>query len=141
MPLTFVDANVFIYALLKPTRKLQPHETSAKETSKKILERISKGEEVNCAVVHFSEVCNIIEYYLSFDQALILERGLLLRKNIHICEVAQEDYLNAISVAEQFPVGLNDALAYALMKKAGSTEIYSFDKHFDCFDDIKRITQ
>ncbi len=137
----FVDANVFVYALLKPTRKLQPHEASAKEEAKKIVARISAGEEVNCSVVHFSEVCNILEYYLPFEQALVLEKGLLLRKNIHICEVTQEQYLSAVSIAEQYPVGLNDALAYVLMKKAESTKIYTFDKHFDSFDDLERCTE
>jgi uncharacterized protein len=141
LPAAFVDANVFVYAFLKPTRKLQPHETSVKEAAKKIVERISAGEEVDCSVVHFSEVCNILEYYLPFEQALVLEKGLLLRKNIHICEVTQDDYLNAVSIAEQYSVGLNDALAYALMKRAESAKIYSFDKHFDCFKDVERLTK
>lgn len=141
MALAYVDANVFVYAFLKPTKKLQPHEANAKEAAKKIVARISAGEEVDCSVVHFSETCNILEYYLPFEQALIIEKGLLLRKNIHICEVSQDDYLNAVSIAEQYPVGLNDALAYVLMKKAESKKIYSFDRHFDCFKDIERCME
>ena len=139
MSVAYVDTNVFVYALLKPTRKLQPHEANAKETAKKIVERINEGENVCLSVVHFSEMCNIIEYYMSFEKALILEKGLLLRKNIQICEVNQDDYINAVAVAEQYSVGLNDALAYVLMKKTGITKIYSFDKHFDCFKDINRV--
>ena len=141
MAAAFVDANVFVYALLKPTRKLQPHEANAKDAAKKIVARINAGEEVDCSVVHFSEICNILEYYMPFEQALVLEKGLLLRKNIHICEVTQDDYLCAVSIAEQYPVGLNDALAYTLIKKAESERIYSFDKHFDCFKDIKRCAE
>ncbi len=141
MPIAFVDTNVFVYALLKPTRKLQQHEIKAKEAAKQIISRINDGEEVACSVVHFSEICNIIEYYLPFEEALTLEKGLLLRENIQICEVTQDDYLNAVSISEQHPVGLNDALAYVLMKKTAITKIYSFDKHFDCFPEIHRITE
>ena len=137
----FVDANVFVYAFLKPTRKLQPHEADAKEAAKKIVARISAGEEVDFSVVHFSETCNILEYYLPLEQALVIEKGLLLRKNIHVCEVTQNDYISAVSIAEQYPVGLNDALAYALMMRAASTKIYSFDRNFDCFKDIERRTE
>ena len=141
MPIAFVDTNVFVYALLKPTRKLQLHEIKAKEAAKQIVSRINAGEEVACSVVHFSEICNIIEYYLPLKEALILEKGLLLRENIQICEVTPDDYLNAVSISEQYPVGLNDALAYVLMKKTAITKIYSFDKHFDCFPEAHRITE
>jgi predicted nucleic acid-binding protein len=141
LPAAYIDTNVFVYALLAPTRKLQPHEVTTKEAAKKIIERINEGQEVYCSVVHFSEIFNIIDYYLPLKEALIIEKGLLLRKNIHVCEVNQEDYLNAVSTAEQYQVGLNDALAYVIMKKAEINSIYSFDKHFDRFQDIERITE
>jgi hypothetical protein len=141
LSVTYVDTNVFVYALLKPTRKLQPHEASAKEASKQIVGRINAGEKVACSVVHFSEICNILEYYMPSEGALELEKGLLLRENIQICDVTPDDYLSAVSIAEQCPVGLNDALAYVLMKRAEITRIYSFDKHFDCFKDVDRITE
>lgn len=141
MSTAFMDTNVFVYALLKTTRKLQPHETKTKEAAKIILGRINEGEKVACSVVHFSELCNILEYYMSFEGALELEKGLLLRRNIQICDVTQEDYLSAVATAEQNSVGLNDALAYVMMKKAGVTQIYTFDKHFDCFSDIERLTE
>ena len=141
MPSAYVDTNVFVYALLKPKRKLQPHETNAKEAAKKILGRINEGEEVYCSVVHFSEICNILEYYMQLEEALALEKGLLLRRNIRICEVTEDDYVSAVSVAEQHQVGLNDALAYVLMKRADTSKIYSFDKHFDSFQDIERVAE
>jgi predicted nucleic acid-binding protein len=126
---------------LKPKRKLQPHETSIKEAAKKIISRINEGEKVATSVVHFSEVCNILEDHLPFEEALSLEKGLLLRENISIHEVSEQDYMNAISVAENYKMGMNDALACVIMGKAEMTKIYSFDKDFDSFPDIKRITQ
>jgi len=141
LSIVFVDTNVMVYALLKTTRKLQPHEVKTKESAKNILGRINEGEKVACSVVHFSELCNILECYMSFEDALELEKGLLLRRNIQICDVTQEDYLSAVATAEQNCVGLNDALAYIVMKKAGVTKIYTFDKHFDGFSDIERLTE
>ena len=141
MSLTYIDTNILVYAFLKPKRKLQPHETSIKEAAKKIISRINEGEKVATSVVHFSEVCNILEDHLPFEEALSLEKGLLLRENISFYEVSEQDYMNAISVAENYKVGMNDALACVIMGKAEMTKIYSFDKDFDSFPDIKRITQ
>ncbi len=137
----YVDANVFVYAFLKTKRQLQPHELEIKEAAKKIVARISKGEKVATSVVHFSEVCNILEDHLPFEEAVILEKGLLYRENVLICEVAQEDYVKAVSVAENHQVGVNDALAYVLMEKENIQAIYSFDKDFDAFPDIKRVIE
>ncbi len=117
MSVAYVDANVFVYAFLKPKRKLQPHEVNIKEAAKKIVSRINEGEKVATSVVHFSEVCNILDDYPPFGEALLIEKGLLFRENILFCEVSEDDYLKAVSVAEDQQVGVNDALAYVLMKK------------------------
>jgi len=138
---TYVDANVFIYAFLKAKRQLQPKELKMKEAAKRIVARISAGEKVVTSVVQFSEVCNILDDYLNFEDAILLEKGLLYRENILIFEVTQEDYLKAISIAEDYHLGVNDALAYLLMKKEDIQTIYSFDKDFDVFVDIKRIIE
>jgi len=61
--------------------------------------------------------------------------------NITIKEVSEEDYLKALAIAEDQQVGANDALAYVLMKEAGITRIYSFDKDFNEFKDIHTITE
>jgi len=141
LPVAFVDANVFVYAFLKPKRKLQPHEQKIKDAAKKIVTRINEGEETVTSVVHFSEICNILEDHLPFEEACAIEKGLLLMDNIAIKEVSDEDYLKALAIAEDQQVGANDALAYVLMKEAGITRIYSFDKDFNEFKDIHTITE
>lgn len=141
MPPAFVDANVFVYAFLKTKRQLQPSEAKLKDAAKKIVTRISDGEEVATSVVHFSEVCNILEDHLPREEALLLEKGLLYRESMLICEVTHEDYLSAVSTAEDKGIGANDAMAYLIMKKEGIQTIYSFDKDFDAFADIKRATE
>ena len=141
MPVSYVDANVFVYAFLKPKRKLQSHEVTIKEAAKRIVTRISAGEEVVTSVVHFSEVCNVLDDHLPFEEALALEKGLLLRENIRILEATQNDYLNGVSISEQHHIGINDSLAYVIMKKLEVVRLYSFDKHFDCFSDVERLTE
>jgi len=141
MSVAYVDANMFIYAFLKTKRTLQPHEVKIKDAAKKIVSRINEGEKVVTSVVHFSEVCNILDDYLPIEEALLVEKGLLFRENILICEVSKDDYLKAISVTEDQSVGVNDALAYVLMKKMAIQTVYSFDKDFDTFADIRRTIE
>jgi len=141
MSIAYVDTNVFIYAFFKTKRTLQPHEVKIKDAAKRIVSRINDGEKVVTSAVHFSEVCNILDDYLPIEEALLIEKGLLFRENILICEVSKDDYLKAMSVAEDQSVGVNDALAYVLMKKRAIQTIYSFDKDFDTFADIRRITE
>jgi len=139
--MAFVDASLFVYAYLKPRRRLQSHEARIKDAAKRIISRINEGEEVATSVVHFSEVCNILEDYLPLEEAFKIEKGLLFRDNIVIHKVSEEDYLKALSVAEDQRVGANDALAYVVMKEVGLRKIYSFDKDFDAFTDINRIVE
>ena len=141
MSQAYVDANVFVYAFLKTKRQLQPSELEIKQAAKNIVARISKGEKVVTSVVHFSEVCNVLEDHLPSEEAILLEKGLLYRENISICEVAQEDYIKAVSMAEDHDVGVNDALAYVLMKEQAIQTIYSFDKDLDAFKDIQRLNK
>ncbi len=139
MSQVYVDANVFVYAFLKTKRQLQPRELEIKQAAKNIICRISKGEKVVTSVVHFSEVCNVLDDHLPSEEAILLEKGLLFRENVSVCEVAQEDYIKAVSIAEDHTIGINDALAYVLMKELAIQTIYSFDKDFDTFADINRV--
>jgi len=50
----FLDANVFIYAYYKPTRKLTEKQKEMKERSKAIIRRVNEGEAVITTVVHLS---------------------------------------------------------------------------------------
>jgi predicted nucleic acid-binding protein len=136
-----VDANVFVYAFLKAKRKLQSHEQKIKDAAKKIVIRINEGEETVTSVVHFSEICNILEDHLPIQEACTLEKSLLLLDNITVKEVSEEHYLKALEIAEDQQVGANDALAYVLMNEAGINRIYSFDKDFNKFKDIQTIME
>ena len=73
----FVDANVFLYAYLKPRRALKPHEIEAKNRAKEIVQRIDRGEEVFLSVSHLSEVANVLEDLMPLEQTLEILEALL----------------------------------------------------------------
>jgi uncharacterized protein len=136
----FVDSNIFVHTLLKPRRELKTHEAEIKEGAKKVLLRIEEGEEAMTTVVHVSEVANILESRMTRDGSWRILSALASMRGLSISGVSGDDYRSAIQASKVLGVGVNDALAYAVMKKAGVEEIYSFDKHFDLLPEIRRVT-
>ena len=136
----FVDASVFVNAFLKPKRELKPHEMKIKESAKKIVKRINDGEEVGVTVVQVSEIANLLESYLPLNEALRVEKFLLLAGNVKVFDVTKRDCLKALKIVKEKNVGLCDAIAYVIMMKNGVNEIYSFDSDFDKLN-VRRVTE
>jgi len=137
--LRFVDASVFVHAFLKPKRELKPHEMKIKESAKKIVKRINDGEEVGVTVVQVSEIANLLESYLPLNEALRVEKFLLLAGNVRVFDVTKRDCLKALKIVKEKNVGLCDAIVYVIMMKNGVNEIYSFDSDFDKLN-VRRVT-
>ena len=137
----FVDASVFLFAYLKPKKELPKKVILMKENSKKIVARINEGEKVITTIVHLSEIANIIESKVGNLEAAKIVMNILGKPNIIVLDVRKDEYIEAARISQEANVGVNDALAYLVMKKKGILEIYSFDSDFDKFEDIKRITQ
>ena len=136
----FVDASVFLFAYLKPRKELPRKVVLMKENAKKIVARINEGEEVMTTIVHLSEISNIIESKVGNVEAAKVVMNILGKPNIVVLDVRKDEYVEAAKIAQDINVGVNDALAYLIMRKKGILEIYSFDSDFDKFKDIKRIT-
>ena len=136
----FVDASVFVHAFLKPKRELKTHEMKIKESAKKIVKRINDGEEVGVTVVQVSEIANLLESYLPLNEALKVEKFLLLAGNVRVFDVTKRDCLKALKIVKEKNVGLCDAIAYVIMMKNGVNEIYSFDSDFDKLN-VRRVTE
>ncbi|MDV3103459.1 type II toxin-antitoxin system VapC family toxin [Thermococcus waiotapuensis] len=126
----FMDANVFLYAVIKPKGNVPENILERKRKAKQILKRVENGEEIVTTVVHLSEVANILEAKLGLSFALDFLEELLTAKNITVLPVSTEDYLRSLIVAKEHRISVNDALAYLKMKELGIREIYTFDKHF-----------
>jgi len=136
--LRFMDANVFVHAILKP-KKLTDEARKVKDAAVKIFDRFNTGELTLTTVVHLSEVANILEDAAGADFAANFIRDLLLKPNLKVVTVTPEEYLLASEVALASKVGVNDAQASVTMQKHGLTEIYSFDKRLERLK-LKRLT-
>jgi len=136
----FVDANVFIYAVVKPRGEIPKDIADIKQRAKAIVKRIDEGEPVLTSVVHLSEVANVLEPHLTPEDLNKYFNSILYRENISVCAVDHELYRLANEGFLVYGIGLNDAVASILMKKEGINEIYSFDTHFDKIAWIKRLT-
>ncbi|WP_054839977.1 PIN domain-containing protein [Thermococcus sp. JCM 11816] len=127
----FIDANVFLYAVIKPKGEVPSSVLERKKKAREILTRIENGEEVATTVVHLSEVANILEAKLNLTIALEFIEDLLTAENVIVLPpVATEDYLKAVLIARDKGVSVNDALAYLKMRELDINEIYTFDRHF-----------
>lgn len=135
----FVDASVFIYAYLKPKKPLTPEISKLKEDARSIVKRINEGEPVITSLIHISEIANILEARMPLKRSLEILTDLMTIDNIEILQPTVKLYQSAIEEAKMVNVGVNDALAYFLMKDKGITEVYSFDLDFDRMKGIKRL--
>ena len=92
----FIDANVFLYAVVKPRGSASGEVLERKEKAKRILRRVESGEEtVITTVVHVSEVANILEAKAGLETALSFIENMLLAENVEILPVLYEDYLKS----------------------------------------------
>ncbi|MBS3096673.1 type II toxin-antitoxin system VapC family toxin [Candidatus Woesearchaeota archaeon] len=135
----FIDANVFLYAIIKPRAKLSNGDKAIKKQAREILNRIDSNEKVLTTVVHISEVLNILEAHTTYDYAVDSAERLLFNDNLLIESVSKNDYAISVEIAKKYKIGINDALAMLFMQRRNIKEIYSFDRHFDKIEVIKRI--
>jgi len=137
----FVDASVFLYAYLKPKKPLPPNVADMKRNARGIVARINAGEMVSTSLTHVSEVANILEAVMPLNESHKVTRDLIYANTVEVLEPSRENFFDAIEIAEESALGLNDAVAYVLMRTNGIEEIYSFDKHFDQLPDIRRLSR
>jgi len=135
----FVDASVFLYAYLKPKRTMPHGVAEMKRAAKAIVTTINGGENAASRLTHISEVAKILEAVMSLEESHKIVRDLIHATTISLFEPTRVNYVDAIEIAENSSVRLNGALAYVLMRTQGVEEIYSFDRDFDKFRDIKRV--
>ena len=135
----FVDASLFLYAYLKPRKAVADEVAEMKKNARLIVRRINSGERVATSLTHVSEVANILEASMPIHESPMVMRDLIHSPTIAILEPSRENYVDAVEVAEEVSVGLNDEVAYVLMKENAIEEIYSFDRHFDRFKDVRRV--
>jgi len=128
----FVDANVFIYILVKSPKKDY-------EISKGILERIENGEETVTSLAIIQEVIDWLEYNNRKKEVRSFLMGINSYLSMEKLGVAWDDFLLALNDIDEHQIDFVDALTVQKMKKNKINEIYSNDKDFDRIKWIKRI--
>jgi hypothetical protein len=136
----FVDASVFVHAFIKPKRKLKEHEIKIKESAKIIVGRINDGEKVAITTAQITEISNLLESYMPLEHAQEILDFLLNSSNVRVFSATKKNYVEALRIAKEKKAGLNDCIAFVIMKENGFDEIYSFDSDFDKLD-LKRIVE
>ncbi|OPY24855.1 MAG: PIN domain protein [Methanobacterium sp. PtaU1.Bin242] len=138
-----LDANVIIYSFTEPSRNINPKTLENMKNAINIMERLRKGNEtVYITSIQISETLNLIESSTNTETSIRVQKFLLDNPFIKIIEITHIDMINAHQIVKQYrsnKIGFNDAIAYIGMLKTMCTEIYTFDKHFDIFPEIKRI--
>jgi len=137
----FIDANVFIYGVLKAKKAHTKEAVESKRKAKAILSRIDEGEPVATSVVHISEVANVLEDHMPLQALKDFLASILYKDSIVIYGIDREIYREANESFVQAKIGINDAIAVTLMRREGIREIYSFDSHFQELEAITRITE
>jgi hypothetical protein len=126
----FIDANLFIYAVLKPKNPLPAAVLKKKTAAKEIFLRVNDGEPVITTTVHLSEVANVLEDAAGIGFACDLLSAVMAKPSIDVRPVSADDYRESIQRAQKYSVSINDALALIVMEQQGIDEIYTFDQHF-----------
>jgi len=126
----FIDANLFIYAVLKPKNPLPAAVLKKKTAAKEIFLRVNEGEPVITTTVHLSEVANVLEDAAGIGFACDLLSAVMAKPSIDVRPVSADDYRESIQRAQKYSVSINDALALIVMEQQGIDEIYTFDQHF-----------
>jgi predicted nucleic acid-binding protein len=127
----FIDANVFIYAVLKPKAPLPEAVVQKKTAAKEIFLRVNEGEPVITTTVHLSEVANVLEDAAGIGFACDLLAAVMAKPSIDVRSVSADEYRESIQRAQKYSVSINDALALIVMDQQGIDEIYTFDRHFE----------
>lgn len=142
--LKLVDANVFIHGILKPRKNIKEDNKKLKKRANNLVLRINEGEPVGICVIQLSEVIKVFENLKEHEIAYRLQKFFLKNLTIKKFSVNEKDLYLAHNIVDKYrdnKISFNDAIAYIIMKRENIKEIYSFDKHFDIFSDIKRLEE
>ena len=128
----FVDANVFIYVLVKSPKKDY-------EISKKILERIENGEEAATSIAIIQEVVDWLEYNNRKKEIRSFLTAINSYLTMNKLQITWDKFLPALEDMYEKEIDFVDSLTLQIMKQNKINEIYSNDKDFDRINWTKRI--
>jgi len=128
----FVDANVFIYVLVKSPKKDY-------EISRNIPKRIENGEETATNLAVIQEVVDWLEYNNRKKEVRSFLTAVNSYLTLNKLPIAWDNLLAALDDVDRYKIDFVDALTLQTMEKNKINEIYSNDKDFDRVQWTKRI--
>ena len=128
----FVDANVFIYVLVKSPKK-------DFEIAHGILDRVEHGEESATSTAVIQEVVDWLEYNNRKKEVRTFLTAVNSYLSMNKLGVSWNNYLPSLEAMYDKQIGFVDSLTLQIMKQHTITEIYSNDKDFDRIGWVKRI--
>lgn len=102
---------------------------------------VEEGEPVVTTPVHISEVANILESRVSLSSAASILEAMVGLRALEIHPLGGDHVKAAVTLSRRMGLGLNDTLAYIVMREIGVEEIFSFDRDFDGIPGLTRRTQ
>lgn len=131
----FVDTNIFIRFLTDDD----------KIKAKSCFDLFQKANKKEILLTTSESVLAEVVYILSSKQLYNLEAEYICQILSPIIEIkglkfaSKKFFKKALRIYAEFNIDFEDALSVSHMYYTGIKEIYSFDKDFDKFDEIKRL--
>jgi len=129
----FVDTNVFLRFLVND----DPAKADACEA---LFRRAIDGDEtLSTSDMVIAEIIWVLESYYELKKSDIRERVEKILNTRNLSCPNREIIISALSIYDEKNMDFIDAYNAFLLKRDEIDEIYSYDKHFDRIDWIKRI--
>jgi len=129
----FVDTNVFLRFLVND----DPAKTDACEA---LFRNAIAGDEALCTSdMVIAEIIWVLESYYELKKADIRESVEKILNTRNLDCPNREIIISALSIYVEKNIDFIDAFNAFMLKRDEINEIYSYDKHFDRIDWIKRI--
>ncbi len=124
----FVDTNIFIEILMRKGVK-----------SDRALKLLESDNLLWTTTLAFAEVEWVLRdwFELPKDDVVGHLKRILSYKNLEITE--KKRLIEAVTLYETKNIDWTDCFNLVMVKEEKQSEIYSFDKHFDQFSEIKRL--
>jgi len=118
-----VDTNIFLEVLLARKRKSE---------CKKFLKFLKDGR-IEGIVTDFTvhSIIVLMDHFKKLDKLKVFLSSLRGYKGLHVYTTSLMDELNAVDIALENGLDMDDAIQYAVALKFNVKAIVSFDRHFD----------
>ena len=131
-----LDSNIIIYAFNE--------DAPEREYCLPVIRNAILGElDAAVSVLSLFEVYHVLAQRigrpLPESQVSQIVLDLASSRNIRKLEITESLFIDAITIAEEYSIKINDALLASAMRSIGSEEIYSHDSDFDKVDFIRRV--